>query len=68
MNLNRKTEHTIMKIAVAVFLIAFGFISCSSLNRDVGLEDDNPIEESIEMFIEENTSIKIDLTPKSKED
>lgn len=36
---------------------------CSYLNRSLGMEDDNPIEQMIEQIIEEKTGIDLDLTP-----
>ncbi len=46
---------------VAIFAAMFG--GCSYLNKQFGLQDDNPIEEAIEDVIEHRTGIDVDLTP-----
>lgn len=40
--------------------------SCSDLNKQVGLKDDNDVEQRIEKLIEDETGIKVDLTPEAK--
>lgn len=37
--------------------------SCSDLNKKVGLKDDNDVEQRLEKLIEDETGIKVDLTP-----
>lgn len=41
--------------------------SCSNLNKEVGLKDDNDVEQRIEKLIEDKTGIKVDLTPEVPE-
>lgn len=41
--------------------------ACSKINKIVGLKDDNPIEQSIEEVVKEETGIDLDLTPQEKE-
>lgn len=38
--------------------------SCSDFNKEVGLKDDNPLEEAIEEMIKEETGVVVDFTPK----
>jgi hypothetical protein len=40
---------------------------CQYLNKKVGLEDDNIIEEAVENKIEDVTGLDVDLTPHSEE-
>lgn len=49
------------------FLTFWLVASCSSINRYVGLPDDNIVEETAEFAIEEKTGLDIDLTPESPE-
>ena len=37
--------------------------SCSSINKKLGLEDDNFMEEIVEAVIETYTGLDLDLTP-----
>ncbi len=56
-----------MKVLISLILIA-GFLGgCSYLNRKLGFEDDNPVEEAIESKIEDYTGFDIDLSPDSEE-
>jgi hypothetical protein len=56
------------------FLILFVGISfyllcgCSSINRKLGLDDDNIIEESAEAVLKKHTGLDLDFTPNSKEE
>ena len=52
-------------IRTLIFLVLGCFMinGCSALNRSIGLEDDNHVEELIEEVIEAQTGIEIDLTP-----
>ena len=54
-------------ILVIVFLIVIGTIlildSCTSINKKFHLQNDNPIEQLIELEIENLTGLEIDLTP-----
>lgn len=51
-------------------LLAIGVIlllpSCSELNKKVGLKDDNDVEQRLEKLIEDETGIKVDLTPQAE--
>lgn len=76
MNLAKQQIHDIfkqsigkilMKLVLALVLMA-GFIGgCSYLNQKVGLPDDNIIEEAVENKIEDATGLNIDLSPESPE-
>ena len=48
---------------ISVIFILFAVVSCSYLNDKFNLQDDNPIEELVESFIEEKLDVDIDLTP-----
>lgn len=37
--------------------------SCSELNKEAGLKDDNKLEQFLEEQIQEKTGIKVDFTP-----
>ena len=41
--------------------------SCSTINQQLGLQDDNVAEEAIEYIILIQTGCNLDLTPESKE-
>lgn len=49
-----------MQILIGVALL---LASCSPINRKLGLEDDNWIEQAVEFIIDEKTGLDIDLTP-----
>lgn len=51
---------------LCVFTTALLLNSCSDFNREVGLKDDNPIEQAIEEMIKEETGIVVDFTPTDK--
>lgn len=56
-----------MKKTIFIFL-ALSLSSCSYINKQLGLKDDNTGEELIEKVIETQTGIKdIDLTPSTPE-
>lgn len=50
-------------IAICLLLIIIFFISCSSINKDLGLKDDNLGEQIIEDVIKMEIGLDIDLTP-----
>ena len=50
-------------IFVGILVLACLFGGCRALNKKLGLQNDNVIEEAIEEIIELNTGLKIDLTP-----
>ncbi len=58
-----KYRNIIVNITIALLLVCSVFGGCSYLNNQLGLEDDNAIEEAIEDVIENRTGIDIDLTP-----
>ena len=60
-------RRALVKAFIIVVCIACLFGACSALNKKLGLQDDNAIEEGIENLIERNSGIDIDLTPGSKE-
>lgn len=55
-----------MKI-LNVFVFCLILCSCSTINRQLGIEDDNPIEETVEEVIKSETGLDLDLTPDSPE-
>ena len=56
-----------MKKKSLIFFIACALCSCSSLNEEVGLKDDNLLEETVEAVIKEETGLEVDLTPSTPE-
>ncbi len=53
--------------SVVIAVCLMGMVGgCSWLNRQVGLDDDNLIEQNIEALIEYNTGLNIDLTPEDE--
>lgn len=64
---NKQVTKYVVYFAIATFILSALVGGCSSLNRKLGLMDDNVIEESIENVIENKTGISFDLTPGSKE-
>jgi hypothetical protein len=52
-----------LSAAALVFLVC----SCSTINKKVGVEDDNLIEETAEFLIDQKTGLNIDLTPSTPE-
>lgn len=57
----------LLLIFLSVLCLMFSCFSCSSINKKLGLKDDNFIEEALESVIESNTGFDIDLTPGSPE-
>lgn len=57
-----------MKTLMTFVVISISLVSCSSINRYFGMENDNPLESAIEDVIEYKTGLKIDLTPESIND
>ncbi len=53
----------IMRMFLLLAIAAGFFGGCSYINRQVGLENDNFIEEAIEDYIEKETGLDLDLTP-----
>ena len=53
----------ILKFGLLVVLLTTFVASCSYLNKKVGLQDDNTIEEAIEDAIQDRFGLDIDLTP-----
>ena len=56
-----------MKIFAVILFVSCVLASCSYINRCMGLDDDNLIEEVVESAIKSKSSIDIDLTPGSIE-
>ena len=53
----------------ALFIVTLSCCGCSFLNKTLKMEkDDGPLEELIEDIIEDQSGLKIDLTPDSEED
>lgn len=48
-------------------VIALSFTACEPAYRYLGMQDDNPMEESVEELIKHETGFDIDLTPSSPE-
>jgi len=58
-----------IKIPVLLPILLLLFVAaCSYLNQELGLEDDNFVEESAEAVIEHHTGFDVDLTPSSDEE
>lgn len=55
-----------MRILSSLILCVF-LCSCGAINKKIGLEDDNPIEETVEEVIKIETGLNVDLTPDSPE-
>jgi hypothetical protein len=51
-----------MKVVISIILLGSFMGGCSQLNKKLGLNDDNIIEEMIEHQIEEKTGLDIDLS------
>lgn len=41
--------------------------SCSSFNKEIGMKDDNPVEQAVEEMIKDETGIVVDFTPEPQE-
>jgi hypothetical protein len=61
MTLNNKMKKTIF-----IFLVV-SLTGCSYLNKEMGLKDDNCLEELGEAVLKAETGIDIDLTPSTPE-
>lgn len=59
------TQKIMLRLAGILLFIAAATVSCSVLNRNLGLDDDNIGEEIIEELIQYKTGIDLDLTPDS---
>ncbi len=55
------------KLRTMSIAVLFSLSSCSYINQQLGLLDDNDGEEIIEEVIKGHTGIDIDLTPSTKE-
>jgi len=56
-------DNLMIKSCIALGCI-FGFLgACSYINKNLGLEDDNIIEEVFEGVIKHETGIDVDLSP-----
>lgn len=54
-----------MKLGIIIFsVLLFG---CSEINKKLGLEDDNILEEAVEVLIYSQTALDFDLTPDTPE-
>ena len=54
------------RMIVALALAVMSLASCHKINSAFGMQDDNPIEQEIELEIEEKTGIHCDLTPEER--
>lgn len=50
-----------MKILVMIAILSL--TACSEVNKEIGLKDDNPIEQAVEEVIKDETNIVVDFTP-----
>lgn len=48
---------------VATCLLLTALQSCSLMNQELGLKDDNAFEQAAEKFIKEETGIDVEFTP-----
>lgn len=58
----RKYELLLKLFLMLVAVICIWFGACSYLNKKTGLPDNNPFEEAIEIYIEDQTGLDIDLS------
>lgn len=58
----RKYELLLKLFLVLLAVICTWFGACSYLNKKTGLPDNNPIEETLEVYIEDQTGLEIDLS------
>lgn len=56
-----------MKNLIVLIGAALLLSSCSMLNKKLGLQDDNIVEEVTESLIKEKTGMDMDLTPLTPE-
>ena len=61
-----KKEEFMRKCFLFAFA-SFALVSCESVFNMFGMEPDNSLEEFVENVIEEETKLKIDLTPMTPE-
>lgn len=54
-------------LMIVVGLCFYLLCGCSSINKKIGLSDDNIIEESAEAVFEKYTGLDLDFTPDTKE-
>lgn len=52
---------------INIVVLCLILCSCASINKQFGLEDDNPIEETVEAAVMFETGLNVDLTPASPE-
>lgn len=52
-----------MKIAIGLIVLCLMVGGCASINRYLGLPDDNKWEQAFEAWIEHYTGASVDLTP-----
>lgn len=57
---------TVLKAIILLIIINSLIGGCSYLNKKVGIENDNFVEQFIEQQIENQTGIEIDLTPEDE--
>ena len=56
-----------MRGVVLLVVIASLVGGCSYINRKIGIADDHPLEQAIELYIESETGLSLDLSPSSFE-
>lgn len=61
-------KKVIMKVIVVLLLLSSVWGGCSYINKQVGIDDEGPVEEFLEGIIYNQTGINMDLTPESPED
>lgn len=52
-------------IGLACLSCLVSILSCSPLNKKIGLPDDNPLEQFVEWLINKEMGLNIDLTPQN---
>lgn len=60
-------KELLMRAVFCIFAVAILLNACSSINKSIGLSDDNMIEEFVEAQIENQTGLDIDLSPSTPE-
>lgn len=57
----------LLMFAGCASLMLAAALGCTMINRKLGLDDDNFVEESAEALIEEHLGVGVDLSPDSPE-
>lgn len=64
-NTMTKTYYAYISMTLIGAFIIAALYSCGYINKALGLQDDNAIEEGLESVIQDRTGIDVDLTPEN---